>query len=177
MKWTVSRRIAAGYALLLVMMLIGGALASFALRRSAVVSEQALGTVRHRLVPATEAQSDWRRARVDYLRLLVQFEPTLIQSADSLVAAARTRLVSLRDSSTAEPQEQALWIEIIRDLDAWRVSAREIGELTRAGDATMPFGCSTPPSVRRLIPSAATSSAGSTWCSVGRTRLLPPAPR
>ncbi|WP_197526056.1 HAMP domain-containing methyl-accepting chemotaxis protein [Gemmatimonas aurantiaca] len=133
MKWTVSRRIAAGYALLLVMMLIGGALASFALRRSAVVSEQALGTVRHRLVPATEAQSDWRRARVDYLRLLVQFEPTLIQSADSLVAAARTRLVSLRDSSTAEPQEQALWIEIIRDLDAWRVSAREIGELTRAG--------------------------------------------
>jgi methyl-accepting chemotaxis protein len=133
MKWTVSRRIAAGFSVLLVLMLVGGALASYALRRSATSSEQALGTVRHRLVPATEAQSDWRRARVDYLRLLVQFEPSLIISADSLIASARERLVALRDSSGSEPQEQAVWVEVLSGLDGWRARTREVGELARTG--------------------------------------------
>lgn len=133
MKWTVSRRIGVGFALVLVLMLVGGALASFALRRSSTASELALGTVRHRLVPAALAQSDWRRARVDYLRLLVQFDAGLITSADSLVTAVRAHAVGLRDSSVMEPQEQALWVEVIRDLDEWRARAREVGELARTG--------------------------------------------
>ncbi len=133
MQWTVTRRITAGFAGVLVLMGIVVLIGLLSLGRTAAAYEEALAFERTRLVPVTEAQSNWRRARVDYLRLVTGNDPTAFVTGDSLLAQTRQVFVQLRDSMEHGPADRSFWGTTLQSMDDWRGLARSANDHLQAG--------------------------------------------
>ena len=67
MRWTVSRRIAAGFAVGLSLVVVVAVVGVVALRGASDAYRNALNQERRTVVPALTAQAEYRRAMLDYL--------------------------------------------------------------------------------------------------------------
>lgn len=132
MHWTVSRRIAAGFALGLGLLVVVTALAAWALVRTSRAYQEALAHERRTLIPALEAESDTRRAQLDFLRFLLEPNEAYARSHDSTLALSRGVLEQLRDSASTAG-ERAVWADALAALAQWDDAAGASMAAARAG--------------------------------------------
>lgn len=99
MHWTVSRRIGAGFALGLGLVLVVAVLGVVALRDASGAYANALAQERRTLVPALGAEAETRRTMLDYLRFLLGREEQYARGRDSSLVVGRGLLEQLRDSA------------------------------------------------------------------------------
>ena len=123
MHWTVSRRIATGFAVVLTLVVVVAVAGILALQGTARAYEQALARERGSLVPALRAESEFRRAIVDYLGFLAQLREQDSRSRDSTLALSRGLLEQLRDSARAA-DTRAAWTEALGAVAQWDEASR-----------------------------------------------------
>ena len=134
MHWTVSRRIATGFVLMLALVLIVAVSGVVALGKSAGVYRLALAQESERVVPALRAQSDFRRARVEHLRFLISPQSAAEAAMDSMVDISRNLLTQLRDSSAMSDPDRQDWEGALRHIGQWEESARASMVAARTGN-------------------------------------------
>lgn len=132
MHWTVSRRIAVGFALGLGLVIVVTALGAWALLQTSRSYQKTLDDERQTLVPALEAESETRRAQLDYLRFLLGPAEEHARSQDSTLALARGRVEQLRDASPT-PEARSNWSEALAALARWDQAARASMAAARSG--------------------------------------------
>lgn len=132
MNWTVSRRIAAGFAQVLALLAIIAGLGALGISRTSSAYDEALISERGRIAPATQAWSDWRRARGDYNRLIISEDSLSRARADSLVRDAQAAIARLRDSSTTT-DDRLLWGSVLASITEWHGVARNAAALATSG--------------------------------------------
>lgn len=133
MNWTISRRILAGSvaSVLLVVLVVVFAISAFARARSVYIVEVVQS--KDVIIEAVRAESDFRRANVDYLGALLNPNPGELTSRDSLIVVTRARLEGLRDEASTT-DERALWVDALRRLDGWDRTSERALDLMAAGD-------------------------------------------
>ncbi|MBI1722854.1 MAG: hypothetical protein HYR48_02970, partial [Gemmatimonadetes bacterium] len=94
-----SRRIAVGFAVGLGLVVVVAVVAVVALRVSGKAYGAAVEQQRARLLPAVQAESEFRRAIIDYLAFLGQRQEEDARSRDSTLALSRALITELRDSA------------------------------------------------------------------------------
>ena len=186
MNWTVGRRIAFGFAFVLVLLALVAALGSWALRRTTQSYEEAIAQRRTLLVPALDAETEVRTANVEYLRYLLEGDERYVRSRDSVVAIARELLDGLREASpTADIR--ASWHESLLQLDRWvvassaSVAARRDGRIEESlrlrRDQSQPVRAELDRAIRRGVGRASayadrTAEAGDRGAADARDLLL-----
>ena len=133
MHWTVSRRIAAGFAFILTLVVIVAVIGLVAVRRSSDAYRSALGHQTQFVVPALRAQSDFRRARVDHLRYLASPDSGVAASMDSIFRLSRRLLAEVRDSASTDDEGRRDWETALRAIEQWDESARAAMTAARGG--------------------------------------------
>ena len=132
MHWTVGRRIAAGFALGLSLVVVVAVLGILALRQVSAAYEDALARERSSLVGALAAQAETRRGNLEYLRFVLGREEQYALGRDDAVSRSRSMLETLRDTArTAE--SRGIWTEALRSLGRWDDVSREAIAAARAG--------------------------------------------
>ena len=121
MNWTVSRRIALGFTIILVLLATVGGIGWSALRRTTTAYEQALNARRYRVIPAYRGESDMRAANSSYLRFLLQPAAEHRRSRDSLLQSADSALRLLQDSAKAVSIRQH-WATTASLMAQWKVA-------------------------------------------------------
>ena len=132
MHWTISRQIAAGFAVGLVLVIVMGIAGITSLNRSSSAYEGALATERRTLLPALRAESDFRRARFEDLHFILRPDERHAHEADSLFSVSRALLVQVADSAPIS-QARAIWTRALAGLDRLRITADQSLALARAG--------------------------------------------
>jgi methyl-accepting chemotaxis protein len=132
MHWTVSRRIAAGFAIGLSLVVVVAAVGVAALRASARAQQDALDQERRTLVPALRAEAEFRGANLEYLRFLLDGDEQYARGRDSLMGVTRDDLARLRDSSRAAEARRA-WDDALTSLALWDEASRAAMDARRAG--------------------------------------------
>jgi methyl-accepting chemotaxis protein len=132
MHWTVSRRITAGFALGLGLVVAVAALGAWALIRTSRAYQVALDDERQTLVPALQAESETRRAQLDYLRFLLGAAEEHVRSRDSTLALARASVERLRDSAPT-PEARDNWAQALAALTRWDDASMASIAAARAG--------------------------------------------
>jgi methyl-accepting chemotaxis protein len=131
--WTIGRRIAAGYAVLLV--LLGGTalVGILALRSTRTDYRSALATEETRAIRGTDTLQGTDAAVVSFLSYVLRGRATSVDTMNQRFAAARSAAVELRDSSAA-PAQVSGWTDAVRELDAWNTAAQRAVDARRGGD-------------------------------------------
>ncbi len=132
MHWTVSRRIAAGFAIGLSLVVVVALVGVVALRGASRAYKDALDQERRTLVPALTVQAEFRRAILDYLGFLVQPNEAELRSRDSTLALSRALLGQLRDSAHT-PESRAIWTDALGAVSEWDAASRASMGAARAG--------------------------------------------
>jgi methyl-accepting chemotaxis protein-like sensor len=130
--WTIGRRIAAGYAVLIVLLVATAVVATLALRSSREDFTGALNTIETRAIKGTDSLQGMDAAVVAFLAYLLRGNEAATEVMDERFTAARTAAVSLRDSSTTAAQVTG-WTDAVRQLDAWNTAAQEAIDAKGAG--------------------------------------------
>jgi methyl-accepting chemotaxis protein len=131
MTWTVNRRIAAGFAVLVLLAVSVTAVGIVALRGSAVAYEEALATERRVLLLALEAESSGDATVRQFLRYLVTGGAESALQRDSLVRVTGELLARARDA-VGETQRDP-WERAIDALREWDTEAEVTMAAHRAG--------------------------------------------
>jgi methyl-accepting chemotaxis protein len=132
MQWTVSRRIVAGFAVGLSLVVVVVLVGVVALRRTSETYRAALDRERRTLVPALTAQAEFRRAILDFQGFLARPNDAELRSRDSTLALSYVLLVQLRDSAyTAEGR--AIWAEALGAVSQWDAASQASMTEARAG--------------------------------------------
>src|SRR5574341_726917 len=131
MYWTVSRRIAAGFALGLALVGLVAWVGISALRSSTAAYQDALDQERRVLVTALDAESEGRIATVQFLRFLLVGDEAFARAHDSSVAVARALLEQVRESAVGI-EGRALWSEALTALSNWEEASRPAVAAKRA---------------------------------------------
>ncbi|MBI4501609.1 MAG: MCP four helix bundle domain-containing protein, partial [Gemmatimonadetes bacterium] len=131
MHWTVSRRIAAGFALGLGLVVVVAVVGVIALSGSSKAYRAAVDYQRSVLLPGVRAESDFRRATRDLLEYLVLSQDDDLRSMDSVLGATRGYLAQAR-SAARDDAGRADWAQAEGDLAAWERVAREAVGAARA---------------------------------------------
>jgi methyl-accepting chemotaxis protein len=119
MNWTVGRRIVAGFAVVLTLVVIVAGLGAWALRSTNTTYEQALDQRKFGLVPALRAESELRGANTQFLRFLLEGSEAQVRGRDSIDAIAASLIALLRDSADTDA-DRRYWQQAA-DLHAhWR---------------------------------------------------------
>ena len=131
--WTIGRRIAAGYAVLLV--LLGGTavVGIVALRSTRADYRSALATEEARAIRGTDTLQGTYAAVVSFLSYVLRGQAQSVDTMNQRFAAARAAAVELRDSSTA-PAQVGGWTDAVRELDQWNTAAQRAVAARRDGD-------------------------------------------
>src|SRR5688572_13339103 len=108
MQWTVSRRIAAGFAVGLMLVVVVAVIGVNALRQATQSYEATLARERRSLIPALQADAASRGAAAQQFRFLLVQDEQFLKWRDSLLALSRALLTGLRDSAHT-PEGRALW--------------------------------------------------------------------
>ncbi|MBI2616132.1 MAG: MCP four helix bundle domain-containing protein, partial [Gemmatimonadetes bacterium] len=132
MRWTVSRRIAAGFALGLSLVIVVAVVAVTALRLTTNGYQRALADQQDVVQVALRAQSRLRRAIIDYAGFLVTRSEQDARSRDSIVAVTRPLAERLRDEAET-PEDRALWNQALAELAEWDRQALASMAALRAG--------------------------------------------
>ncbi|HEX9692552.1 MAG TPA: methyl-accepting chemotaxis protein [Gemmatimonadales bacterium] len=133
MRWTVSRRIVAGFGLALGLVVVVAAMGTIATAISSSGYRRALATREQGLVPALRTESDFRRAVIDYMAFLATGNESEARSSDSLMAVTRARLEQLRDSARSE-SDRDIWVSALAAVDRWDTAAQRSRAAARAGE-------------------------------------------
>jgi len=132
MHWTVSRRIAAGFGVALSLVAAVAAVGVIALRGASSAYQAALDQERRTLVPGVRAESEFRRANLDFLRYLLGPAEEHARSRDSTLAISRGLVLTLRDSARAS-ESRAIWEETLVALADWDRESRGSMAAARVG--------------------------------------------
>lgn len=132
MRWTVSRRIAAGFALGLSLVIVVAVIAVIALRLTTNGYQRALADQQDVVQVALRAQSRLRRAIIDYVGFLVTRSEQDARSRDSIVAVTRPLAERLRDEAETR-EDRALWNQALAALAEWDQQALASMAALRAG--------------------------------------------
>ncbi len=97
MRWTVSRRVAAGFSVGLLAAVAVGALV--AVRNVARAYDVALELEQRQVLPALRAESEFRRATTAFLAFLLERTDESVRERDSVLALARSHVEQLRESA------------------------------------------------------------------------------
>ena len=132
MNWTVTRRIATGFTISLVLMLVIAAIGAFALSRSQRAARAELQQQHEVLTPALLAEVEFQNANLFYLFYLLEREEQWIRQHDSTLALAGARL---REVSGAVPEDgRAPWTAAISAVTQIAEPMRRSMAAARAGD-------------------------------------------
>jgi methyl-accepting chemotaxis protein len=133
MNWTVSRRIVAGFSVILLLLIVVALLGVWALQSVSSSYDRALAQRRFELVPALRGESEIRGANTAVLRYLLEGNPEHVRVADSINAVAASLIAELRDSVTDDAQRRA-WQQTA-DLHArWKKATDSTVTLRRQGN-------------------------------------------
>ena len=131
MNWTVSRRIATGFGVVLLLMGIVLAIGVYGLESASRGYEAALREQREVQVRTLEARDAFQRANLDFVFYLLEPTERWARSQDSTARAAETIFVALRDSSqSAADVEQ--WTSAAAALRQWDAGVQEAMASRRA---------------------------------------------
>jgi CHASE3 domain sensor protein len=117
-KWTIGRRIAAGYAVLILLLVALVVLGTLALRSSRDDFTSALATVEDRAIKGTDSLQGIDSAVVAFLSYLLRGNETAVETINERFDTARAVTVGLRDSSQT-PAQVTGWTDAVRQLEAW----------------------------------------------------------
>ncbi len=132
MGWTVSRRIAAGFAAGLLLLAAVAVVGMVAMRNVAGAYDAVLALEQQQLIPALKAESEFRRATTNLLGFLLERREEDARGRDSVLALARSHVEDLRAlAPTAE--DSAAWGQALAALTQWDDAARASIAATVAG--------------------------------------------
>jgi methyl-accepting chemotaxis protein len=109
MRWTVTSRIALGFSIVLLLLIIVASVGVWALHSSTGSYDLALQQRRTALVPALRGESELRGANTAYLRYLLEGNEAHVRTRDSIDAIASSLITQLRDSAESD-SERTLWV-------------------------------------------------------------------
>ena len=132
MKWTVSRRIAAGFATILSLAGLMAILGLVALTLANRAYQDALAQERDVRASALQAGSDMRDATLQFQRYLFLSQDRYLIAFDSARTSSRTRIQGLRDT-TSDPLVRESWAGVLTLLSRWESAAQGAIEMQRAG--------------------------------------------
>jgi len=132
MSWTLGKRVAAGFGLELALVLVVMAIGLAAVARISRSYRDALHSSRDVELVAMRAESDFRRARIDYLSYLLRPSPDLARSQDSTLAESRRAIERLRDAAP-NPETRAIWDHPLSRLGDWQAAERRVLALAEQG--------------------------------------------
>jgi methyl-accepting chemotaxis protein len=130
---TIGRRIAAGYGVVLVLMLATAVFAIVSLRSSRENFTSAVATLQDRALGGTESLQGLDASSVAMTSYLLTGRAATIDTLEERFKVARAAAVGVRESSTT-PAQVAGWSEVVRQLDQWHTAAQGAIELKRSGD-------------------------------------------
>jgi methyl-accepting chemotaxis protein-like sensor len=130
--WTIARRIGAGYAVVLVLLVATAAVGTYALLHTRDNYRTALATVEQRAIKGTDSLQGSDSVVVAFLSFLVTGTATTVDTMNQRFDDARKDTVELRDSSVTVPQTTG-WTEAARQLDVWNTAAQSAVTAKRAG--------------------------------------------
>jgi len=119
---TVGERIAAGYAVILLLLIAVAGLGSLALSRSSATFKEAILAQGKGLTGALKQRRAISSAQADYLRYLLTSDDKALAEKEIKLVQAREALAELRDTS-ATPEIRAGWGEVLTLLNAWDETA------------------------------------------------------
>lgn len=137
MTWTVSRRIFAGFSIILVLVIAVALLGAWALRAATSSYERAIIQRRTSLVPALNLNIEARGANMAYLKYLLDGTEAQAHERDSILNVARGILTGLQDSAETDTDRQGLrdygtafarWVKVTDSA----MAARRAGKLDEA---------------------------------------------
>jgi methyl-accepting chemotaxis protein len=132
MHWTVSRRIAAGFALGLCLVVAVLAVGMVTVRRITHRYESAQREVFSGVVPPLQAEAAFLFAGHGFLGYLATRKEYNLGVRDSMVAMTRTIVTGLRDSA-ASPEARGTWTNALAGLGRWDEATRAALAAARAG--------------------------------------------
>jgi methyl-accepting chemotaxis protein len=161
-SWTVGRRIAAGYAVLLVLLALAGGLGTWGLDNTRGTFQSAFRAQDRGVVDALEAQARTESTRAALTRFLVTGAPAIRRERDRTASEARRVLVELRDTA-GTPELEAGWVDALRLYDTRDAAARRtVNEKASGNDAVavriyeedvLPTGQALGDAISRLVDS------------------------
>jgi methyl-accepting chemotaxis protein len=131
-KWTIGRRIAAGYAVLILLLVALVVLGTLALRSSRDDFTSALGTVENRAIKGIDSLQGTDAAVVAFLSYLLRGNDGTVETLNERFDGARDAAVTLRDTSQT-PAQVTGWTDAVRQLDAWKAAADDAIAAKRDG--------------------------------------------
>ena len=132
MKWTVGRRVAAGYAMVLLLLLAVAGLGVFSLSRTAAVFKKTIETQDRLLTEAQRAESSSYAAQTAYLRYMLLGRRDFLNDWRSGLAQARKALTTL-ETASATADLKAGWKEALGIHDAWQQKVQSMVVARQAG--------------------------------------------
>ena len=133
MYWTVTRRIALGFFVILGLMTVLAVAGVLALRGATRAYDTALAQNRDILLPALEAESFTHEANNEFLRYLLDESPRWLRAQDSVAALARQSLQNLRAEASGTGVE-GTWTEALTLHDRWQSDVQTAARLIAAGN-------------------------------------------
>jgi methyl-accepting chemotaxis protein len=118
MHWTVSRRIALGFTVGLILVVGVAAVGALALNRSTDAYEAVLGQTDRVLLPATRAEDASQEAMLQHLRYLLLKDDRYLRNRDSSLSLSRSLMETVRDSLKF-PEDRQRWQEMLQALADW----------------------------------------------------------
>lgn len=134
MRWTLGRRIAAGYGAILVLLLAAASLGAYALSRTAEGFDGLIRTRERSLLKVLEAKGTAEAANVEFLRYLLGSEEAPLREREATLRATHQQLVELRDGSP-HAELRAGWEETLDLFEAWGRAQAEAIARADAGHA------------------------------------------
>jgi methyl-accepting chemotaxis protein len=120
-EWSVSRRISAGFAVVLGLVAIVLALGAYALGVASREYASALHEKDEVQVRALEARDAFQRANLDYVFYLLEPQERWANGMDSATSVTRAALRQLADSAVTE-RDRRIWADAAAVLDRWSVA-------------------------------------------------------
>jgi methyl-accepting chemotaxis protein len=131
-KWTVSRRIIAGFTIGSVLVLAIAIAGIWAVRQTALGYSDALRTEREVLFGAVEARGAVRNANISYLRVLLETPEEFLPEFEAYSVQGRGLLTRLRDTSSGEVDRA--WAETLAVFTDWDAAVRDVMALWQLGE-------------------------------------------
>src|SRR5215217_743105 len=131
MPWTLSRRIALGFALGIVLLLVVAGVAMWALTASRRDFTRALDARRNELEPTLRFESELRSTNVELLRALIEPNAGYDERTDSTLRVAQQLLARVR----ARADHDTRWDEVPALLGTWAAASRRANAAARRGYA------------------------------------------
>jgi methyl-accepting chemotaxis protein len=130
MPWTVSRRIALGFGLSIVLLLVLAGVALWALATTRRDFSHALEARRTELLPALRLESELRSTNVEFLRFMAEPNAGYDRRRDSTLRIVQQLLGEVNGRATRD----ARWSQIGQLLDRWDGAVRRAMEQARRGN-------------------------------------------